>query len=103
MPPINKRARRFPTKRQTLAITHNVAISLNGNDAGPDFHLDAKVNLPADAREHVELPRLWAQARVQAAAVGHSSWRPPRERFLSLTRFFDSMRRRLLPLVGFVL
>jgi Ca-activated chloride channel family protein len=44
----------------------NVAMDLAGSGAGHDFHLQAKVNLPADAREHVELPRLWAQARVQA-------------------------------------
>jgi Ca-activated chloride channel family protein len=45
---------------------NNAEINLTGNDAGRDFHLEAKVNLPADAREHAELPRLWAQARVQA-------------------------------------
>ena len=45
---------------------NNVVMNLAGNDAGRDFHVDTKVNLPADAREHVELPRLWAQARVQA-------------------------------------
>jgi Ca-activated chloride channel family protein len=45
---------------------NNVAMELTGNDAGRDVRLQAKVNLPADAREHAELPRLWAQARVQA-------------------------------------
>lgn len=45
---------------------NNVVMNLAGNDAGRDLHVDTKVNLPADAREHVELPRLWAQARVQA-------------------------------------
>jgi Ca-activated chloride channel family protein len=45
---------------------NNVAMNLAGSDGGREFHLDAKVDLPADAREHVELPRLWAQARVQA-------------------------------------
>ena len=30
------------------------------------FDLQAKADLPAESLEHVELPRLWAQARVQA-------------------------------------
>jgi len=44
----------------------NVAMTLHGiNDSVP-FDLQTRVNLPAESLEHVELPRLWAQARVQA-------------------------------------
>src|SRR5208283_3719687 len=44
----------------------NVAMSLHGVNDGQPFDLQAKVNLPAESLEHLELPRLWAQARVQA-------------------------------------
>jgi Ca-activated chloride channel family protein len=44
----------------------NVAMALHGMNDGESFDLQTKVNLPAESLEHVELPRLWAQARVQA-------------------------------------
>jgi Ca-activated chloride channel homolog len=44
----------------------NVAMTLHGVNDGQPFDLQTKVNLPAESLEHVELPRLWAQARVQA-------------------------------------
>jgi Ca-activated chloride channel homolog len=44
----------------------NVAMNVQGVNDGQPFDLHTKVNLPAESLEHVELPRLWAQARVQA-------------------------------------
>ena len=44
----------------------NVSMNLHGISDGQPFDLQAKANLPAESLEHVELPRLWAQARVQA-------------------------------------
>jgi len=44
----------------------NVAMTLHGVNDGAAFDLQTKINLPAESLEHVELPRLWAQARVQA-------------------------------------
>jgi Ca-activated chloride channel family protein len=44
----------------------NVAFTLHGVSDGRPFDLQAKVSLPAESLGHAELPRLWAQARVQA-------------------------------------
>ncbi len=44
----------------------NIAMTLHGVNDGQPFDLQPRVNLPAESLEHVELPRLWAQARVQA-------------------------------------
>jgi Ca-activated chloride channel family protein len=33
---------------------------------GTPFHADAKVSFPEESLEHIELPRLWAKARVDA-------------------------------------
>ena len=51
---------------QYLKPRQNIAVSLHGVNDGQPFGLQTKVNLPAESLEHVELPRLWAQARVQA-------------------------------------
>jgi len=44
----------------------NVAMTLHGINDGQAFDLQAKINFPAESLEHIELPRLWAEARVQA-------------------------------------
>ena len=44
----------------------NVSMSLHGLGDTQPFEFQAKVNLPGKSLEHTELPRLWAQARVQA-------------------------------------
>jgi Ca-activated chloride channel homolog len=44
----------------------NVAFSVHGVRDGAGLDLSAKANLPADDRDHPQLPRLWARARVDA-------------------------------------
>jgi Ca-activated chloride channel family protein len=44
----------------------NVAFTVHGVRDGSVLELSAKANLPADDRNHPQLPRLWARARVDA-------------------------------------
>lgn len=44
----------------------SAALSVQGVADGAPFHADAKVSFPEESLEHVELPRLWAKARVDA-------------------------------------
>jgi Ca-activated chloride channel family protein len=44
----------------------NVAFTVHGVRDGASLDLSAKANLPADDRDHPQLPRLWARARVDA-------------------------------------
>jgi Ca-activated chloride channel family protein len=43
-----------------------VSFNVNGNQDGRPVKADTKADLPAQALEHDQLPRLWAGARVQA-------------------------------------
>ena len=49
-----------------LKPRQGVAMMLHGINDSQAFDLQAKVDLPAESLDHPELPRLWAQARVQA-------------------------------------
>jgi Ca-activated chloride channel family protein len=43
-----------------------VSFSVSGNQDGRGIKTESKADLPAQALEHDQLPRLWAGARVQA-------------------------------------
>jgi Ca-activated chloride channel family protein len=44
----------------------NAAFRIDGQQQGLAVHTETKADLPAEALEHEQLPRLWAGARVQA-------------------------------------
>ena len=44
----------------------NAAFRVDGQQQGQAVHAETKADLPAEALEHEQLPRLWAGARVQA-------------------------------------
>jgi Ca-activated chloride channel family protein len=48
------------------AAKQNVGFMVHGVRDGAAMELSAKANLPADDRNHPQLPRLWARARVDA-------------------------------------
>jgi Ca-activated chloride channel family protein len=51
---------------QDQAAKTNVVFTVHGVRDSSGLELSAKANLPADDRNHAQLPRLWARARVDA-------------------------------------
>lgn len=45
---------------------NNVRFTVNGNRGGSPLHAEATASLPSESLDHPQLPRLWAQARVNA-------------------------------------
>jgi Ca-activated chloride channel family protein len=48
------------------AAKENVTFTVHGVRAGASLEMSAKGNLPREALDHAQLPRLWARARVDA-------------------------------------